>query len=116
MRCCKYYNKDQFIQNLDDIDRLDVFSCGNVDNAWDKFKSISLSILNKVAPYKEVQVTHRITPWMSNEILNLIRQTDKYLPNLGSQKINRTTNCLFTIEIRSNTKKKTLNLSIMYML
>ena len=98
MRCCKYYNKDQFIQNLDDIDWLDALSCGNVDNVWDTFKSKSLSILNKVASYKEVQVTHRITPWMSSEILNLIRQTDKYLPNIRKSKINRTRNCLFTTE------------------
>ena len=56
MHCCNYYNKDQFIQNLDDIDWSDVFSCANVDNAWDKFKSISLSILNKVAPYKEFKL------------------------------------------------------------
>ena len=52
MRCCKDYNKDQFIQNVDDIDRSDEFSCDNVDNAWDKFKSTLLSILHKVEPYK----------------------------------------------------------------
>ena len=56
MRCCKHYNKDQFIQNLDDIDWSDVFSCDNVDNAWDTFKSVLLSIFNKVAAYKEVRV------------------------------------------------------------
>ncbi len=76
MRCCKHYNKDQFIQNLDDINWSDVFSCDNIDNAWNKFKSALLSVLDKVAPYK---VKRRTKPWMSGEILNLIRQRDKYL-------------------------------------
>ena len=44
------------MQNLDDIDWLNVFSRDNADNAWDKFKSTLLSILDKVAPYKEVRV------------------------------------------------------------
>ena len=38
MRCCKHNSIDQFIQNLDDIDWSDVFSCDNVDNTWVKFK------------------------------------------------------------------------------
>ena len=42
MRCCKHFNKDKFIQNLDDIDWSDVFSCDNVNNAWNKFKSTLL--------------------------------------------------------------------------
>ena len=50
MRCCKHYNKDQFMQNLDDIDWSNVFSCDNADKARDKFKSTLLSILDKVAP------------------------------------------------------------------
>ena len=76
---CKHYNKDQLVQNLDNIDWSDVFSCDTVDKAWDKFKSILLEILDKVAPYKEVRVKQRTKPWLSSEILNLIRQRDKYL-------------------------------------
>ena len=79
MRCTKHYSKDLFIQNLDDIDWSDIFNCHNVDIAWGKFKSILLSIIDKVAPYKEVRVKQRTKPWMSSEILNLIRQRDKYL-------------------------------------
>ena len=79
MRCTKHYSKDLFIQNLDDIDWSDIFNCHNVDIAWGKFKSILLSIIDKVAPYKEVRVKQRKKPWLSSEIVNLIRQRDKYL-------------------------------------
>ena len=39
MCCSKHYNKDKFIQNLDDIDWSDVFSCNNIDIAWNTFKT-----------------------------------------------------------------------------
>ena len=62
MRCSKHYNKvHQFIQNLDDIDRSDV-----INIAWGKFKSTLLSVLDKVAPYKEVRVRQKTKPWMSS--------------------------------------------------
>ena len=54
MRCSKHYSKYLFIKNLDHIDWSDIFSCHNVDIAWGKFKSTLLSILDNVAPYKEV--------------------------------------------------------------
>ena len=79
MRCSKHYNKDQLIQNLVDIDRSNGFSCDNVGITWGKCKSTFLSILDKVAPYKEVPVKQKTKPWMSSEILNLIIQRDKYL-------------------------------------
>ena len=79
MRGSKHCSKDLFIQNLDDIDWSDIFICHNVDIAWGKFKSTLLSILDKLAPYKEIRVKQRTKPWMSSEILNLIRQRDKYL-------------------------------------
>ena len=46
MRCSKHYSKDMFIQNLDDMDWSDIFSCHNVDIAWGKFKSTLLPILD----------------------------------------------------------------------
>ena len=59
MRCTKHYSKDLFIKNLDDIDWSDIFSCHNVDIAWGKIKSKLSSILDKVAPYKEVRDKQR---------------------------------------------------------
>ena len=56
MHCSKHYSKYIFVQNLDEIDWSDIFSCRKVDIAWGKFKSTLLSILDKVAPYKEDRV------------------------------------------------------------
>ena len=54
-------SKDLFLQNLNDIDWSDIFSFRNVDIACGKFKSTLLSILDKVAPYKEVRVKTKDT-------------------------------------------------------
>ena len=104
MRCTKHYSKDLFIQNLD------------VDIAWGKFKSILLSIIDKVAPYKEVRVKQRTKPGMSSEILNLIRQRDKYLRKFRRSK-DQSDYKLFVYHRNQVTyKKEKLNLSIVYML
>ena len=114
MRCCKHYSKDMFIQNPDDIDWSDIFSCHYVNIALGKFKSTLLSILDKVAPYEEVRVKQRTTTWMSSDILNLIRQRDKYLRKFGRSKNQSDYKCLVITKIMFNIKKK--KLSIMHML
>ena len=73
IRCSKHHSKHMFIQNLDAIDWSDIFRCHNVDIMWGKLKSTLISILDKLATYMEVRVKQRTKPWMSSEILNLIR-------------------------------------------
>ena len=44
-----------------------------------RLKNTFLSVLNSIAPVKEIRLKQRTEPWMSGEILDLISQRDKYL-------------------------------------
>ena len=85
IRSSKHNSKERFI-HLNDMDWSDVLGCNNIDMAWNSFKAKFLSVLDKLAPYKEVrskQITH---PWMPSEIFNLISQRDKYLGKFRNKK------------------------------
>ena len=82
MRCFKYYNNDQFLQNLDDIDWSDVFSCDNIDNAWDNQHCYQLLIMWHLIRRFELNRGQHLGCPAKYEILNLIRQRDKYLRNI----------------------------------
>ena len=49
----------------------------NVVEAWHNFKSVFLSILNSIAPMKEVRIKQRTEPWITTDILQRIESRDK---------------------------------------
>ena len=53
--------------------------CFDVEMAWDSFKTIFHSVLDSVAPVKEVKLKQRTEPWMTSEILQNIRFRDETL-------------------------------------
>ena len=53
--------------------------CFDVEMAWDSFKAIFHSVLDSVAPVKEVKLKQRTEPWMNSEILQNIRFGDETL-------------------------------------
>ena len=48
------------------------FKC--IDDCWHIFKDIFLSVLNAVAPIKEVSLKQRSDPWVDSNILDLIKK------------------------------------------
>ena len=65
---------------------------------------------------KEVRVKQRTTPWMSSEILNLIRQKDKYLRTFRRSKDQLDYNLFVYHKYQVKYKNQKRNLSIMYTL
>ena len=49
----------------------------NVIDAWSKFKTLFLSIVNNILPIKEVQMKQRTELWSTNDILKSIKERDK---------------------------------------
>ena len=45
--------------------------------AWDNFKCLFLSVLDNIAPVKEVRIKQRTEPWITSDILNSINERDK---------------------------------------
>ena len=54
-----------------------------VNVAWLEFKSIFTSVLDSVAPVKEVWLIQRSEPWLTSEILDLIKTRDMFLYKLN---------------------------------
>ena len=50
-----------------------------VNTAWKSFQTILLNVLDDIAPIKEIRLKQRTEPWMSSEILQMIKERDKHL-------------------------------------
>ena len=76
IRSSKKYSQEQFIHNLNETDWTDVLNSVDADLAWVRFKSILLSVLDKIAPFKTIRIKQRTQPWMSTEMIKLINLRD----------------------------------------
>ena len=56
-----------------------VLMCFDVEMTWENFKAIFHSVLDIVAPVKEIRLKQRTEPWMNSEFLQTIRHRDETL-------------------------------------
>ena len=63
-----------------------MFTTDSVQESWLTFKELFLSVLNSVAPEKQVRLKQRSEPWITSDILNLIKLRDKCLYNFKKSK------------------------------
>ena len=79
IRSLKNYTKDDFLHRLKNANWESCFYATNVENAWSAFSDIFMSILNSIAPVKEVRLKQRTEPWVDSELLDLMRSRDRFL-------------------------------------
>ena len=79
IRSLKHYSKEDFILKLKNADWNVFYNSTCVNTAWTYFKTIFLSSLDTVAPMKEIRLKDRTEPWMTAEILDLIKTRDEFL-------------------------------------
>ena len=79
IRSLKNYSKQDFLQNLMTADWSDFYNSLCVNSAWKSFKNIFMNVLDTVAPIKEVRLKKTTEPWMSAEILDLIKSRNIFL-------------------------------------
>jgi hypothetical protein len=77
LRSAKNYNKENFQARLLCIDWTPVILSDNVNNAWVCFKQLFLSVLDSIAPVKQIRIKQRSQPWMDSDILQAIAERDK---------------------------------------
>ena len=77
IRSLKNYTKETFQADLLDGDWSSVICSDNVIQAWENFKSIFMSAIDNIAPMKDVRTKQRTQPWITNEILQCIKDRDK---------------------------------------
>ena len=66
-----------------------VTDCNDVNVAWSNFKEIFIQILDEIAPIRHIRIKTRTEPWMNSEILELIRERDKFLKLANKNKNNK---------------------------
>ena len=72
----KSYSKVSFIMELSKIDWSSVLSSANVNYCVAEFSRLFKEAIDKVAPYKEIRVRNKQSPWMNAHILSGIRKRD----------------------------------------
>jgi len=72
---------------LNSVDWAEIEMCSDVEQAWSKFKFIFSGILDLIAPFKEMRLKQRTVPWMCSEILDLIRNRDRFLSKFRKSKL-----------------------------
>ena len=88
IRSMKNHTKQEFIQNLTNSDWSSCFNSSCVNDAWSSFHNIFMTVLNNIAPIKEVRLKQRTEPWMTSEILELIKARESALYNFKKHKSN----------------------------
>ena len=86
IRSMKNYSTDLLVTELRKLNWFIVIDCDQVNEAWVNFKDLFTSVLDKLAPIKEVRLKQRTEPWMENDILELIKARDKALHSFRSSK------------------------------
>ena len=79
IRSLKNYTKEEFVLKLTCDDWGQCFNACDINTAWSAFRDIFFSILDSIAPVKDVRVKQRTEPCINSEILDLIKQRDLYL-------------------------------------
>jgi len=53
-----------------------VLLCDNFNEAWEIFKHVFVSVIDNIAPVKQLRIKQRTEPWMDSYILQAIKDRD----------------------------------------
>ena len=93
VRSLKHYNRENLNLLLSNQNWAQVYECNNATTALEKFNNIMLSVIDQVAPVKEVRIKSNTEPWITSSILEAIEHRDSLLrKRLGDRSNNVTLN------------------------
>ena len=64
IRSLRNYSIEEFTNKLRNTDWTTVTECIDINEAWEKFKTIFIYVLDSIAPIKEVRIKNWIEPWI----------------------------------------------------
>ena len=76
-RSYRHFNETKFAADLQDINWDPVGTADSPDQGWDKFVDLFLPVCDKHAPIKRIKVSDQQPTWITNDYLNLRRQSQK---------------------------------------
>jgi hypothetical protein len=68
----KNFNVDSFINDLSNLPWSNLDCLLNVNDRWDLWKKIFVTVVDKHAPFKSKRVRNKNNPWMTPEIKTLL--------------------------------------------
>ena len=68
IRSMKNYSKELFIDKIKEVDWSDVTGSYDNDSSFENFKRLFQSVIDYLAPEKEVRLKQRTEPWFDSEI------------------------------------------------
>ena len=78
LRPFKNYSKENFQASLLSVDWNPVLLCDNVNKAWYSLKHSFVSVIDHIAPVKQLSIKNRTEPWMDSDILQAIKDRDSF--------------------------------------
>ena len=78
-RSMKGYSKAELIHRLSEVNWNCVSQCGDVNVAWNRFKTVFVNIIDTLAPMKRARLKQRSEPWFDETISNCIKIRDQLL-------------------------------------
>ena len=79
MRSLKYYSEDLYVKKLKEIDFPDYSNFKDINDAYSDFTGKVASVIDEIAPIKEVRVKSNSQDWFDAEINEEIERRDKLL-------------------------------------
>ncbi len=76
-RSYRHFNETNFISDLNDINWDQVGLADNIDQGWDRFVELYLPVCDKHAPIKKIKVSDQQPAWITDDYLDLRRQSQK---------------------------------------
>jgi len=77
IRQTKFFNRDQFINDLHQINWYRLNLIPFIDDAWHFVYTELLNVINKHAPWTTVKVKGSHLPWVNGDLINLFKQRDR---------------------------------------
>ena len=74
-RCLKHFKHGLFINDLESVSWENIAD-SNPNRRWEKWKAVFLNIVDKHAPLKQSRLRNRRSPWLTRDIVSLMRKRD----------------------------------------
>lgn len=73
----KHLDAHDFTSDLNNVDWTQITKCSDVNDAAHMFQSLFINVCNNHAPIKKKRVRKKKSPWLTDDIVSLIRERDK---------------------------------------
>ena len=77
-RSFKNFKEDAFVNDLIQLPFVDIQEVKDVDEAWNKWYDLLMSLVNKHAPYKTKRVRKKQCPWITGDTIASMHTRDFY--------------------------------------